>query len=162
MPRVRLLYPLFFAALPILHLTAANAPGSYTLSDVVIAVAVGVAEKPEDRRFGDEESSADMSDRAGHEEVVGENRVGVEAAIAVGVGKQSNAASALVFAAAFDIGHEGAHFEDIHVARGIELDFDGSFDLGFGSDEFDAEAGLEPEGFEGVVWGERWRGRDLH
>ena len=128
---------------------------------ISFAIAVRIAEEPENRGLGNEKSAADVSDGAGHEKIIGEDGVSIHAAVVIGVGEECDSAEALVFAATFDIGHVSAHFQDVEIAGGIELNFDGCFDLRFAGDDFDFEAGLETKRFERLFDTEGRRGGNL-
>ena len=75
--------------------------------------------------------------------------------------ENADAASRFVFAGAVDIGHVIAHFDDVDGAVGMKGHGDGGFDERFAGDEFQFEAGLKFESFEGFGGRENRRGWDV-
>ena len=135
--------------------------GRHDRAALGLAVAVEVAAEEEVRRFGDQCAAFDRHHAARHDHIIGERGSAVHAAVAVGVGEQGDAADRLLLRRAVDVAHVPAHFDHEHPALVVEADRHGCLDHRFARDEFDAEAGRQAEGLQGLLGREGGRGGEV-
>ena len=125
--------------------------GGHDRAVLGLAVAVEIAAEEEIRRFGDQRAAFDRHHPTRHDHIIGERRSAIHAPVAVDVGEQRYPSDRLFLRRALDVAHVAAHLDDEHPALVIEADRDGRLDHRFGGDEFDAEAGRQAEGLQGVL-----------
>ncbi len=110
-------------------------------------VAVAVGEEQQVGRARDEDAVLPAHHAARQDEPVGEDGAPVDAAVAVGVFEQPDASGRA------DVERIAGHLDDEDAAVLVDVHGDGALDVGFGGDEFDAEAGLDAQHVERLFRG---------
>jgi hypothetical protein len=117
-----------------------DAPAGHDLgADVGFVVAVGVFQKEETRRLGDDDAAVGEDETGGDVEAVGEDRELVGATVAVGVLANFDGVGAE--AVGLDVVRVVAGFGDPEAAAFVPGEEDGLGDVGLGGEEFEAEIG---------------------
>jgi hypothetical protein len=139
------------AALLMLEVSAACAAGEPELFFVgdAVAIRVLVGDDVVGVGFVDEHAFVEREDHAGELELVAEDGVFVEAAIALGGLVAGDDADRDEFILAVDVLHVAAHLSEVHAAIAVEGEVDGFADaVALAEDQFEGVAGRELDGLE--------------